>query len=164
MPESQREAGAILIIALVFMIVGALLVLPLARLATTNLADTSGLANQRQVQSAADGATEMAIEQIRYSTTQGYPTGGCSLSPNTVSLNGFTIRVDCTSHPLSSNPANQSRNVSFVACPSTDATMNCPGQDLLDAQVVYFDFTPSIQLQVGYSSALISWFVKPANA
>lgn len=163
MRDRSRESGAILILALLFMLAGSLLVVPLAGLASTNLGDTPGLVGQRQVQYAADGASELAIEQIRYSKTQGYPHGSCTLNPNTFTLNGYSIRVDCTSNvPVSGS--GQSRNVSFVACPTTHSATNCPGFDLLDAQEAFSDFNPSGQVQIGYSAALLSWIIKPANS
>jgi hypothetical protein len=164
-PEPRsRDAGAILVLALIFMLVGSVVVIPLAGFATTNLMVTHPFIQERQVQSAVDGATDLAIETVRYSATQGYPGGTCA-SVTPPPLNGQTIRVDCASNAIAP-PATptESRDVTFVACPTSDATPDCPGHDLLDATVAYSDFTPSGQVEVGYSASVLSWTVTGADS
>ena len=176
MPEPRsREMGAILILALIFMLVGSVVVIPLAGFATTNLMETHPFIVERQLQAAVDGATDMAIETIRYSATDGYPGGPCASTTSPV-INGQVIRVDCTSNPVpafdpgspSTQPNKESRNVTFVACPSSDGTPDCPGHELLDATVAYADFyTPPgkvSQVSPGYSATVLSWTVAGAQS
>jgi hypothetical protein len=171
----RGESGAILVLAVVFMIAVALLVIPLAGLATTNLQDTSTLVPQRQLLFAADGATDLAIQATRYSATSGYynknspASSVCTsvtLSSSVQQINGQSIRVDCTAQaPVGAD----SRQVQFYACPTGTAT-DCPGQTLIVAQVSFRDFCPASggtnppcafagELAVGYSATLLNWTV-----
>jgi hypothetical protein len=140
----RSESGATLVLALVFMVACALLVIPLAGLSATNLRDTSTLAPQRHIQFAGDGAMDLAIESVRYSATQGYPGGGCASIPLSSTnppqlINGQTVRIDC----IAQIPTNtsDSRLVQFYVCPTGTAT-DCPGQFLVSAQVSFRDFCP----------------------
>jgi len=163
MPD-RRQSGAILVLALIFLLIGSFVVIPLAGLATTNLQATAPFITERQLEYAADGAMDLAIETVRYSATQGYPGGTCGSI--TTTLNGQTVTVDCTSEaPGTSGAAgedDESRYVSFVACPGGD-TSGCPGQSFLSATADYADFTPSGDVQVGYAVRILSWDVQSAN-
>ena len=145
-------------LALIFLIIGSFVVIPLAGLATTNLQNTAPFISLRQDAFAADGAMDLAIESVRYSATAGYPNGACPSI--TTTLNGQTIRVDCTAN--TPGPG-ESRNVSFVAC-TNGAPTDCPGSSLLDATADYSDFTPTGDVQVGYAMRVLSWEVQSANS
>lgn len=100
---NRDDSGAALIIALIFLIVGALAVAGLVTFAGTALMDTAQLKSTRALQYAADGATDIAIQAVRYSPdayekptlSPATPPQNC-LGPNSVLINGFHISVDCT--------------------------------------------------------------------
>ena len=54
----REEAGAILVLALVFVVSVGLVLLAIVSLAGTNLLDTAGLQNTRSLQYAADGGVD----------------------------------------------------------------------------------------------------------
>ena len=66
------DAGAALILALVFLIVAALTLTALVTFAGTGLLDTAGFTSQRSLQYGANGAVEIAIQRVRYEATS-YP-------------------------------------------------------------------------------------------
>lgn len=178
----RDQAGAILVLALVFMVAGSLLVIPLAGLATTNLGDSPFLIQQRNLQTAGDGATDFAVESIRFSDHLGYPgSSGNQCTFSVPQVNGQTVSVSCTANsvptptPCTTNPCPQgppSRDVSF--------TTTSGSQTLLNAEVDYWDFYCSATLdspqptqctpstftirQVGYATRIVSWTVTTANS
>jgi len=66
-PDSRDDAGAVLILALVFIIVIAVVVLALVNLSGNDLLNTSNLKKQRSLEYAADGATTAAVQAVRNS-------------------------------------------------------------------------------------------------
>ena len=160
-PEA-RQSGAILVLALIFLVVGSFVVIPLAGLATTNLQNTAPFISIRQTEFAADGAMDLAIETVRYSPVWGYPPNGpCGPIPISPSaLNGQTLSVACQSNPPTTG---ESRNVTFWVCSGTTATPNCAGS-LLEATADYSDFTPSGTVQVGYAVRILSWEISSADS
>jgi len=164
MPD-RRQSGAVLVLALIFLLIGSFVVIPLAGLATTNLQATAPFITERQLEYAADGAMDLAIETVRYSAMDGYAGGPCG--PITTTVNGQTVTVDCTSEtPGASGAAGEngeSRYVSFVACPGGD-TSGCSGQSFLSATADYSDFTPTGVVQPGYAVRILTWEVQSANS
>ena len=63
------DTGAALILALVFLIVAALTLTALVTFAGTGLLDTAGFTSQRSLQYGANGAVEIAIQNVRYQAT-----------------------------------------------------------------------------------------------
>ncbi len=99
----RDESGAALILALVFVIVGALSLGALLTFAGSALLNTANLASARALDYAADGATDIAIQAVRY-TPDAYqqPTGlpltppqNC-LGPSSVKIDGYLMAVDCS--------------------------------------------------------------------
>lgn len=89
--ERDREHGAALILALVFVTVAALVGVSLANLSGTNLLNTSALQAQRNVEYASDAATDAAVQAIRYhGSCESYPPSG------TVSIDGYHVFVSCS--------------------------------------------------------------------
>jgi hypothetical protein len=75
--ETDDERGAVLVIALIFMIVGGVLAVALTSLSSTNLVNTSNYQNLRIVNYAADGAMDGAIQQVRYhGACENFPKSG----------------------------------------------------------------------------------------
>ena len=96
-PE-PNERGAILVMALIFMIVGSLVILALARLATANMTATSGFRTIRVDNYAADAAANGAIQQVRYHGACGdFPKSG---SPPLQPISGEYVFVKCANTAL----------------------------------------------------------------
>lgn len=97
------ESGAVLILALIFVIVGALALAGLVTFAGSALISTAQLKSNRAMQYAADGATEIAIQAVRYSPdaydkptmSPVTPPQNC-LGTNSVTINGYSVSVDCS--------------------------------------------------------------------
>ncbi len=97
-----EDAGAALVIALVFITVVAVAVAALLALADTSLRTTVALRSQAAEAAAADGAAQVAINELRKGTYTG-PTGPCFSSP-AMDLSNFyqssagsnlSARVEC---------------------------------------------------------------------
>lgn len=95
MEADDRERGAVLVLALIFLIVGSLLALALTTLSSTNLTNTANFVNLRTVNYAADGAMDGAIQQVRYH-------GNCENFPKSgdLQLSGAHVFVSCSNTPL----------------------------------------------------------------
>lgn len=94
----QDEDGAVLVMALVFLTVAALIVAALLSFSDTNFRTTIAVRDQRNVVYAADGAVDAAINAFRFN-------GTCPLSHPTV--NGVAVGVTCTAATTSSaTPSN----------------------------------------------------------
>src|SRR6516165_1163628 len=65
-PAEADETGAVLLLALIFVLSVGLLIGVLVNLVETNLLATSSLSQQRALEQAADGALEMAVQRVRY--------------------------------------------------------------------------------------------------
>lgn len=91
--SSPKDRGTSLIMAMIFLTVGALLVVSLARFATTNLADSNSLITTRVMNYAGDGALDGAIQWNRYhpSCSENFPSAG-SLKLST----GEYVLVTCS--------------------------------------------------------------------
>ena len=128
--SSTDETGAVLIIALVFILTMGLLIGVLVTLATTNLAASTNLQNLRAGQYAADGALEAAVQTVRYSDAieTSSKCGTTSVVSVAIPVVGGSdnIGVWCSSASLGG-----SRQVSFWACP-TSAPSGC--QNLAQGQ------------------------------
>ncbi len=142
----EGERGSSLILALVFLIVTSLVVISLANLAKNDLIATTKFKSAQSLDSAADSAAELAVNNIRYNfmpqTLNASPPAFCwtgSLGSQ-ITLNGQTVSVWCSTrwNPLSA----KTRVVTFVACPSSTSVLACAVNPLLEG-VVTFDDYPS---------------------
>lgn len=166
------QSGAVLVMALVFMVAVAVLAVPLAGLASTNLGNTYSLSTVRDINVAADSATDNAIEIIRFSVDQGYsPSGPCSLQnshPTAVPGNtfdllegtftsppGIAIVVTCTTEPVPPT-STAHRDVKFTA--------SYNGAPVVNAEAQFWDFDSTGVPSIGIASSLISWSVVPASS
>ena len=122
--ESGGEAGAVLVLALLFLVVVGGVVGSLATWAQNDLNNTAKFTAARSVQYAADSATEVAIQDIRYSpllatgqTLNASPPTYCWNNPGTPELppvDGVSMDVWCSTawNPSSAN----TRVVTFSTC------------------------------------------------
>jgi Tfp pilus assembly protein PilX len=118
---TSREDGAVLVLALVFMIVIALVLLGVVTLSGNDLLNTSNLLNQQSLEYRSSGAMRVAIQTVRYTnTTFPSPPGSCFSSATGIRVgqNSPPVYVDCSTVPLSKLPANTgvSREVNLYAC------------------------------------------------
>jgi hypothetical protein len=89
------ESGAALIMALIFITIGALVVVALTNLTGTNLLNTSALQAQRNAQTTADAATDAAVQAVRYNgTCESFPPSG------SLAMNGYNVIVTCAGTPI----------------------------------------------------------------
>ncbi len=158
---SRDEAGAVLILALVFVVIIAFMLVALVDLTGNDLLNTLNLRNQRSVEYAADGSVDAAIEMVRFQPAEGGLHQSCPVTsftgPN--SLNGIAIWVYCA--PLQPTQPG-TRLVQFTACPTSASCTS--GTGLLQAVVTYDDFNPNNNYELGYSSSIDHWVVTSAGA
>ena len=165
--EKQREAGAVLILALVYIISISLVVAALADWAMNDLNNTTQFHNASALDYAVTGAVEVAVQSMRTNPNYGatYPQtetlGTCWTPPSGVLISqlqnptsGDTVAVWCSTvqHLKSAS----TRVVTFYACLSTQAAATqlntvtladnagiaCEGNDILTAQVTFDDYPP----------------------
>jgi hypothetical protein len=146
------EAGAVLILALVFLITVSLIVGALMSWATNDLNNTSKFASARSLQYAATSATETAIQAIRYTpllwtgqtlqTLNASPPSYCwgSGPSSQLTTDGDSMTVWCSTAwtPTSAN----SRVVTFSACQSSVSAALCASNPVLQAVVTFDDYPP----------------------
>lgn len=156
----HSEVGAVIILALVYIVSISLVVGALADWAMNDLNNTTKFQSVSSLDYAVTSAVQVAVQSIRYTplisqtTVLGecwVPAGGSFVSQLTV--NNDTVAVWCTTvqHLASA----QTRTVTFYACKSTltsgsssgavsaaGTTCAGPNGDLLTAVVTYDDYPP----------------------
>lgn len=157
--ESRRvsrraDSGAVLILALIFIVAVSLVVAALADGAMNDLNNTSQFSAASQLRYALGGATNAAIYTVRYNPSPANPTlaeyagsptpvAPCwSSGPTTSPINGYTVAVYCTT--VINLTKSQTRTVTFYACQWTAglSANSCATSPQLTA-VVAFDDYPS---------------------
>lgn len=152
----QSEAGASLILALIFILAISLLVGSLASWIMNDLNNTTKFNNSSSLDYALTGTMEVAIQSIRYTpllqvTPQqkvSTPLGPC-WTPGTVSeltganeINGIPVAVWCSTYPNFSTA--QTRTVTFYACEENAANnltaAQCSASPNLEAVVAFDDY------------------------
>jgi hypothetical protein len=178
----RDEAGAILILALIFLIVVGGVVGSLATWATNDLKNTSQFTSARTTQYAVSGAAEAAIQSIRYNplwstgqTLAPNPPLSCWGSGSTSELSNIdnqTVAVWCST-VWSATSAN-SRVVSLYACPVTSSqsglsptvlATTCAANPTLNAVITFGDYPPGFSapnagecvVYCGTSMTINSW-------
>jgi hypothetical protein len=171
--STHDDVGAVLILAMVFLIGAGMAILSLVGLSGNDLLNTSHLNTVRSLDYAAGGATEVAMWNTRYSFTSATASPvACSGTNPSVLINGQYFEVWCSTVP---NPGtSNTRVVTFLACPLTAAaassglTSVCP-QPSLQAVVTFNDYndlnvdqclSASVQGSCGTGMTLNSWIVK----
>jgi hypothetical protein len=137
---ARDETGAVLILALVFIVGVSLVITALAGWASNDLRNTSNFATDRSALYAVGGATELAISNARYSYSATLTTSACP-GTNPVTLDGESVKVWCSTVPFPAlSPPNPSitRAVTFSACLASISQSSCTASPYIQA-VVYFD-------------------------
>ena len=151
--RQSREEGAILILALAYLVAVSLVVALLSTWATNDLNNTSHFSSANSLTVAATDATDVAIQYVRYtpliSSSQllGWtpPTDeacwGSEPESSIPVINGDQIAVWCNT---TWDPKNYvTRVVSFVACPTTVSEPECAANPTLTAVVNFDDYPPA---------------------
>jgi hypothetical protein len=157
-PRTQDESGAILVLAMMFLLTISLIVGALGFAMSNDIHNISAFKASRDTLSAADQAVQAQIGAMRYV----YGTT-CPGTPYT--YDGQSIVVTCTAQVDEGNSA--SRIVSFTAVPQGHSTV------LVAAQVTFDDFS-SVTLYkndcqkpnpttCGSGMSVDSWVVTPGH-
>lgn len=145
------ESGAIILLALVFLVAVSLIVVALLSWVGTSLKVTSTFASERTTESAATSAVNLAIQNTRFtfapqllnaSPPQAcwYDSGGNAEQPP--SFNGQQFNVWCSMvwQPYSAN----TRTITYSACVTTSTNVQCAANPTLQAIVTFDDYAPGI--------------------
>jgi hypothetical protein len=155
------ESGAVLILALVYIVAISLIVGALADWAMNDLNNTTKFNSTGELRTAVSSVTNLAIQNIRYTPEPSSPTdltqtslGNCwvpTAAPvvSQYSIDGYTVEVVCTTYPHFE--IDQTRIVTLYAClsslnaSSTSGAIsaswtNCPTSAVLTAKVVFDDY------------------------
>jgi Tfp pilus assembly protein PilX len=126
--NENNDEGAVLILALMFVLVVGLLGGALVTLAGNGLSQTTQLQANRSLTYAADSMVQTAIQQVRdmpQSAPAGYNGAACPAVSATIPENGTSgtpITVQCA---VGMAPLPFERSITFVACPSAAAAGSC---------------------------------------
>jgi hypothetical protein len=176
--EGNGESGAVLILALAYIISVSMVVLALADWATSDLHNTSAFNSATETHLAYSGAMNSAIQAIRYtpdpSTTPpaGVATpatpGTCwvptSGTVSQLTIDGYTVNIYCTT--TENLPLAVTRTVSLYACSSSWTETQCLANPELSAVVQFGDYpqyggfrltTQCTPPSCGYGETLVSW-------
>jgi hypothetical protein len=149
--EDPDESGAILILALIYIVTISLVVAALATWATNDLNNTTKFASASSIHYAASGATEAAIQAIRYNPIP-YATppkgvastiGGCwppSGSTSVLTIDQVTVTVWCISREDLNSP--NTRVVDFYTCLNSVSSSSCEASPIVAAVVDFNDYPP----------------------
>lgn len=150
------DAGASLILALIYIVAISLVVTALANWVTNDLNNTTTFNNAAQFDSALRSVTELGIQNIRYTPLMSKTSPGpgecwvpSSGSVSSQSFNGYSVAVWCST--VENLASSATRVVTLDACPTTVTSgQACHLNPALRAKVVFDDYLP------GNSSLLTS--------
>lgn len=158
----RDESGAVLILALIYILVIGLVVGTLSTWASNDLNNTTEFDVANQIHSVAASVTNTAIQSIRYSPmpastpTQDVPTsvGNCwtpsAGSPaSQLTIDGYTFASWCTT--TENNSSSNTRTVTVYTCQSaltssstgtaiSQAISTCVADPVVQAQVIFDDY------------------------
>lgn len=154
----RNERGSSLILALVYIVAISLIVGGLTDWAMNDLSNTTKFQSAVSTQNAVSGATEVAIQSIRYYPMYPSTAAGTGSTPNfnfcfnpqsgtnasAVQINGIWVAVWCSTVATPTAPI--SRTVTFVACTESSGTVggsalsNCEASPYLKAVVGFGDY------------------------
>jgi hypothetical protein len=138
MAAERDEAGAVLVLALVFLVTVGLIVTALLQWSSNDLNNTSNFKSGRSVVYAAGGATEAAIWSARYSLTSGTNVP-CPGTGSSIGIGGQAIEVWCTT--VSNTNSAATRVVTLSTCPAGTAVSTCTASANIQAVVTVDDWS-----------------------
>jgi hypothetical protein len=187
-PAPDDEAGAVLILAMIFLVAVSLIVAGLLTFVGNSLTATADFTSERSIETAATSAVNLAIQESRINFASqmqnafGGPTTAVSSQPSACwfvngspqqppSFNGEQIDVWCSMiwQPFSAT----TRTVTYSACPSTETNVACAAAPLLQAVEVFDDYPPGVGVPLinpvqcnfygycGQSASQVSWLWRP---
>ena len=152
------EDGAVLILALVFLVSVSLIVIGLLTWVGTSLSATTTFGQSRTLEDAATSAVNLAIQNSRFTfasqMTNASPPSACWYANNVAQqpqvLQGYSIDVWCSMVWQSSSAA--TRTITYSACPTggtgsptqTTDPATCASKPLLQAVMTYDDYAPGL--------------------
>ncbi len=148
--DSRRhdESGAVLVLALVFLVAVSLIVTGLLTFVGTSLRVTGAFNNERNIEYAATDAVNLAISNTRYSfdpysLLDAAAPQSCLSPAYPVPPGGATsVAVYCSMVWQPDNPNGYTRTITYSACLSTISATSCAAQPLLQAIVAFDDNPP----------------------
>ena len=175
--SDASQEGAILILALVFVLLIAFSVLGLLTFGGTGITDATSLQGQRALQYAADGAVTASIQSVRYTsnyyavvnqepTTDCLPNGATSMT-----LDGDQMTVGCTGTLALPVPQQNTRVITFYGClgSATGTASPCLSSNAIIAATVdfqdisssgFYDCSdPADSLTCGTGMTMANWVV-----
>jgi len=171
--RSTREDGAVLVLALVFMIIIALVMLAAVTFTGNGLLNTSNLLKQQSLEYRSAGAVEVAIQTVRYTDTTfggANPTSCFGNGSPTVQIGlagpqNPPVYVTCSTVPHSQLPANTgvSREINVYSCGSAGCSSS---NYTVWATVDFVDGTTCSTTSLGtcgQTESIKSWLVHNAN-
>ena len=154
-PRARNDNGSVLVLALLYLIAISLVLAALASWVTNDLNNSSKFSSARSLQFAANSATELAIQNIRYNplllagqTLNASPPAYCWGSGPTSqltgadSVDGVSIEVWCSTVWTPSSA--DTRVVTFSACLSGVSASTCVAKPTLAAVVAFDDYPPGV--------------------
>jgi len=149
--DGSNETGAVLVLALVYIISISLIVGALADWAMNSLNNTTTFRSVSQLHYAISGVTNSAIHDVRYNPIPEFPTSTdysgvpTTLSPcwgsgptSQLTINNVSVAVWCTTVIDLTQP--NTRTVTFYSCPSTLIGSQCQLNPTLTAVVAFDDY------------------------
>lgn len=176
-PGRHDESGAVLILALLFMVVTALVVTSLAAWEGTNINDIGAVKSGRSALYASNGAVQVAIANTRYSypsstALQLCPNSSAQYGTDPFTIDGVSVVVTCQTNLNPACPSSVgicTREETLTAYPAAQCTStSCSGNDDVQAVVYFDDFSSSsaddcnpmgAQTTCGSSMSVYSWIV-----
>lgn len=164
--RDHREAGAVLVLVLVFLVAIGPILAALVTLSGSNLLNTNNLETQRNLEFAADTYIDGAIQAVRYipvtstpcqttsaETVAAFPTG---TTPASFTPNGEAMAVWCYMGILGQIVG---RNTEFAVCATSYTTYSsCVANYILDVHVIYND-----SASYGGGVNIVTWTLKTAS-
>lgn len=160
--EGRDDSGAVIILALVFLVAVSLIVTGLLTWVGTSLTATTSFASERSTETAATSAVNLAISQSRYTFSpqmlnangglqapSSSQPGACwyasGVGQQPPAFDGQQVDVWCSMvwQPFSS----ATRTITYSACatsPTTPSPATCASAPLLQAIVTFDDYAPGV--------------------
>jgi hypothetical protein len=163
------ERGAVLILALIFVVIVGTVVTGLLAWSGNNIKNAVHFKSTRSALYSAGGATQVAIWDIRYSNAfaPGQAAAACSADTNPFTINGQPIVAWCS--PLAPVAGGRAVSVTaFTASQCTNGHAPCIGTPYIAAQVTFNDFSnanqhacpPTTSNSCGTGMTVNSWVVR----
>jgi hypothetical protein len=167
--KDQGDQGAILVLALFFLVVMSLIITGLLAWTQNDLINVAHFKSQRTLQYSAGGAVQVAMENVRYNYSA--PSASPQSCPGTtpsisIDPNGPAIAVWCFTvwQPFSLN----TRIVTFLACAATTSESACSANPALQAVANFDDYTGVVvansspcTVTCGASASVKQWVFNP---